>query len=234
MFEIVAWSSLVVALVCAMVIAVDVLRRPQPMAIMNLVWPITALYGSVFALWFYLRAGRAQPKGVKAATGAQETERKMAQAKTSPSAVQIAMAASHCGAGCTLGDIAAEFAVFGLGWSLWGSALGASLVADYVLAWTLGIAFQYSTLVPMRGLSVGAGVWAAMKADTLSITAWQVGMYGWMLLSHYVLFPHPHLEPNEAGYWFMMQVAMVAGFGTAYPMNYWLVKIGVKEPMMHG
>ena len=33
-------------------------RRPQKMFIMNLVWPITALYFSVFALWFYFRIGR--------------------------------------------------------------------------------------------------------------------------------------------------------------------------------
>ncbi len=112
-----------------------------------------------------------------------------------------------------------------------GSDLWASFVIDYIPAWLLGIVFQYFTIAPMRGISGWAGIWAAIKADTLSITAWQLGMYGWMLLTYFVIFPHPHLEPNQAGYWFMMQFAMIAGFFTAYPMNYILVKTGLKEAM---
>jgi hypothetical protein len=29
----------------------------------------------------------------------------------------------------------------------------------------------------------------------------------------------------------MMQIAMVAGFITAFPVNWWLIKIGIKEKM---
>lgn len=39
------------------------------------------------------------------------------------------------------------------------------------------------------------------------------------------------LEPTSAAYWVRMQVAMVAGFVTTYPVNYWLIKRGVKEKM---
>lgn len=39
--------SLALALTCAIVIALDELRRPQKMWIMYLVWPLTALFGSV-------------------------------------------------------------------------------------------------------------------------------------------------------------------------------------------
>jgi hypothetical protein len=42
----------------------------------------------------------------------------------------------------------------------------------------------------MRGLSVGQGLLAAIKADTLSLTAWQVGMYGFMALAHFGIFEH--------------------------------------------
>lgn len=48
----------------------------------------------------------------------------------------------HCGAGCTLGDVVAEFAVFGLGATIAGEAVFASMVGDYVLALALGIAFR--------------------------------------------------------------------------------------------
>lgn len=56
-------------------------------------------------------------------------------------------------------------------------------VVDYVLAFLFGIAFQYFTIKPMRGLSPRAGLIAALKANSLSLTAWQLGMYGWMAVA---------------------------------------------------
>lgn len=223
MFEAMAWGSLVLAFGCALVIAVDVLKHPQKMGVMNVVWPVTALYGSVFAVWGYFKVGRRSAKDAPKMPEKKDGE--------SPRPSQIGVAASHCGAGCTLGDIGAEWAVFALGLTLWGSDLWASYALDYAVAWTLGIVFQYFSIAPMRGLKLGPGIWAAIKADTLSITAFQVGMYAWMALTYFVLFPAPHLHPNQAGYWLMMQVAMVAGFATAYPMNWLLVRTGVKEAM---
>ena len=227
MLELTARISLVIAFLCAIVITVDIVRHPQKMGIMNIVWPLTALYGSVFTLWGYLSLGRQRAKDsreekpTKTITGPAERLR--------PS--QILLATSHCGAGCTLGDIVGEFSVFALALKWWGSDLWASFVIDYILAWTLGIVFQYFTIAPMRGLSLFPGIWAAIKADTLSITAWQLGMYGWMLMTHFLIFPQPHLRPNDARYWFIMQLAMIVGFLTASPMNYLLLKVGLKEGM---
>lgn len=45
-----ALASLAIALACAAYILVDVVRRPQRMAIMNWVWPITALYAGPLAV----------------------------------------------------------------------------------------------------------------------------------------------------------------------------------------
>jgi hypothetical protein len=148
-----------------------------------------------------------------------------------PTLVDAGLSATHCGAGCVLGDIVSEFAVFASGTVILGSMLWASFLWDFVAAWCLGIAFQYFTIVPMRKLSPVEGLMAAVKADTLSIIAFQVGMYGWMLLVHFQLFPQSHLKPSEAVYWLMMQVAMICGFITSIPMNWWLLKIGWKESM---
>jgi putative flippase GtrA len=138
---------------------------------------------------------------------------------------------SHCGAGCTLADIVTEFTLYGLGVTLLGSALWASYAWDFAAAWLLGIVFQYYSIKPMRNLSPGKGVVAAIKADTLSIIAFQVGMYGWMALVHFVLFTNPHLKPIQPEYWLMMQVGMVFGFATSFPMNRWLIQRGLKERM---
>ncbi len=52
-----------------------------------------------------------------------------------------------------------------------------------------------------------------------------------MSLTHYVLFPNPHLKPSDVVFWFMMQVGMILGFFASYPVNSFLLKIGWKEKM---
>jgi hypothetical protein len=108
---------------------------------------------------------------------------------------------------------------------------GSKLILDFAFAYLLGIAFQYFTIAPMRGLSFGKGVAAAAKADTISIAMFEVGMFGWMAITYFVLFPGPHLEPGMAVFWFMMQIAMIIGSLTAMPANAWLIHKGWKEKM---
>jgi hypothetical protein len=190
------------------------------------------LYLSVFGLFAYFRFGvpMARSQGHHGEESQMDGQMKMEQ-RAGPTLIDAAISATHCGAGCVLGDIVSEFAVFASGAMILGSMLWASFVWDFVAAWCLGIAFQYFTIVPMRKLSPREGLKAAAKADTLSIIAFQVGMYGWMLLVHFRLFPESHLRPDEAVYWLMMQVAMICGFVTSIPMNWWLLKIGWKESM---
>lgn len=222
--ETLAWVSLAVAAGCAVVIAVDELRRPQKMAVMNIVWPVTALYLSVIALWAYFAVG---VKNSKAAQMPMEMG-----AKDKPlSGIEVAVATSHCGAGCTLADVAVEFGVAGLGLTLFGLPLWASFVYDFIAAWALGIVFQYFSIQPMRHLPPGRAIVAAMKADTLSILCFQVGMYSLMALNWFLLAPPPRPNAFDPRYWLMMQLAMALGFATAYPMNWWLLKKGLKERM---
>ena len=55
--------------------------------------------------------------------------------------VSTAIGVSHCGAGCTLGDIVGEWLVFAIGLRIAGDALWGEYVADYALAFALGIVF---------------------------------------------------------------------------------------------
>ncbi len=50
--------SLVLAVVSAVIIAFDLRRNPQSMRIMNVVWVLTALWGSIFGLVAYFAFGR--------------------------------------------------------------------------------------------------------------------------------------------------------------------------------
>jgi hypothetical protein len=95
---------------------------------------------------------------------------------------------SHCGAGCTLGDLIAEWVAYAFpgvavlfGWhTLFENKTFAVWILDFVLAFILGVGFQYFTIKPIRNLSVRAGLMVALKADIASISAWQVGMYALM------------------------------------------------------
>jgi hypothetical protein len=217
---IIAWVSLAAAVVSAGVIAVDIAAgRRQHMGIMEVVWPVTALYAGPLAVAAYFAFGRAM-------------KHMRGEMPKHPMWQSTALGATHCGAGCMLGDVVADSApfLFGLGTLVAGSALLTSYAVDFCLAYLLGIVFQYFAIVPMKHLSPSRGIWAAVKADTLSLVAFQVGMYAWMAVYQEVLF-HPRLEPNTPVYWFMMQIGMLAGYATAYPMNWLLIRNDVKEAM---
>lgn len=67
---------------------------------------------------------------------------------------------------------------------------------------------------------------AAIKACSLSLIALEIGMFGGMDIVHFIIFAVPP-QPNEPEYWFIMQIAMVLGFLTSYPANWWLVRNGM-------
>jgi hypothetical protein len=221
-----AWFALALGFACAGWLLYDIYGRGhrQPMRVMEAVWPITALYFGPAAVWGYRRFGRpASPRW--------QSNHHRAAAPEQPKWAGVAVDVSHCGAGCTLGDIIAEFAVFGLGATIAGTALFPEYIGDYLAAVALGVVFQYFAIAPMRGLPFRKGIAAALKADIVSLSAFEVGLFGWMALMHFVLFPGPHLHPDAAAYWFLMQVGMIAGFFTAWPANVWLIRHGIKEPM---
>ncbi len=215
------------------------------MMVMNLVWPITALYLGPLAVWGYLTSGLKMSKQRmrqirseireeierEIRSGASGAWRTGATVPEAPSAEQVAVGVCHCGAGCTLGDICSEWWVFAMGLSFAGGDFQTRLLLDFLLAWAFGIVFQYFTIAPMRGLSLGKGLLEAIRADTLSIIAFEIGLFAWMALAHFVLFPGPHLAPTDAVFWFMMQVGMIIGFFTSYPANGLLLRKGWKEAM---
>ncbi|MGH9514433.1 MAG: DUF4396 domain-containing protein [Terriglobales bacterium] len=241
--HVLAWLYLGVSFLCALIITVHELSRPQKMMVMNFVWPITALYFGLVGLWGYFHSGfkftsqhqEEMQREIETELRREQTtgfrEMPRDSGKTGPTREQIAIAASHCGAGCTLGDIVGEWWIFGLGLVIAGGELGTRLLLDFLLAWAFGVAFQYFTIVPMRGLSFGKGLVAAIRADILSIVAFQAGMSIWAVLTYFVFFPNPHLKVNEAVFWFMMQVGMIIGFGTSYGVNSFLIEKGWKERM---
>jgi hypothetical protein len=222
--ELVAWASLGLAAISASIIVVDIARdHRQKMAVMNIVYPVSALYWGPVGLWFYWRHGR------RRATSTIEREGEV-DVETLPRWTVLANAVSHCGAGCTIGDIGGEWLVFAFSLMIAGESLYADFAFDFAFAWVLGVAFQYFTIVPMRQMRRWQGLWTAIKADTLSIVAFQVGLFAGMATYQKLLFD-PGLAKTTSSYWMMMQVSMVIGFFTAWPMNAWLIRRSIKEAM---
>jgi hypothetical protein len=214
--SVLAWTYLGLCFCCAAAVGYDIVvaKHWQPMGVMNFVFPITALYFGPLALWFYWRWGRA------------------GTSRRRPGWATMATEVSHCGAGCALGDVLSEFLIFALALTIAGTTLWAEYAGDYLLALAFGIAFQYFAIAPMRGLGARAGLVAATKADFISLTAFEVGLFGWMAVMAYVLFPAPHqLMPSSAAFWLLMQAGMMIGFASSWPANVWLVRRGIKVPM---
>jgi hypothetical protein len=63
----------------------------------------------------------------------------------------------------------------------------------------------------MRNPSVRKGIIQAHKVGTLSLSAWQIGMYAYRA-SLFLIFRavlHIRLEVNNQEFWFMMQIAVL-------------------------
>lgn len=213
--------SLLTGLVCACAIAVSLARQPLPMHVMNVVWPIAALFGSVWVFVFFRRHARHDSLS---------------------KVVSISKGCLHCGSGCALGDLCSEgligfapsIAVL-TGWHwLFADRMWATWTFDTILAFGFGIAFQYFAIAPMRQLQIREGLKAAVKADAASLAAWQVGMFGVMAIAQCWAFPallgHRAMI-TDALFWWAMQLAMLGGFVTSFPVNAWLLHAKIKEPM---
>ena len=147
-------------------------------------------------------------------------------ASSRPMFATVTVAVCHCGAGCLLGDIVGEWLVYGIdakinGHNLWVSFLVGMLVtnwcllyvfwrfnfyaADYGFALLFGIIFQYFSIAPMSGDYGPVTIWRALKADFLSLTSFQVGLYGWMAIYQVAIWNF-NLGMDNVVYWWMMQV----------------------------
>ncbi len=57
-------ASLLLGTLCLADVAADVARHPQHMEIMNVVWPVPALFGTLWAIWQYACYDRLAPDRV--------------------------------------------------------------------------------------------------------------------------------------------------------------------------
>lgn len=234
---------IIISVIAAVIIFIDIkFYRPQSMKIMMFAWPINALYFGLISFIFYFWFGRAKKD--------QKMDMDMSMHMGMNPSMHMNMDMSHmdhmhmkkpitwknmfkigthCGSGCTLADIIGEFFVLICPVAIAGSLVYGSWLVAFILALIIGIYFQY---LPNRemGLPKFTALKKAIQADVLSVISWQIGMYIWMALVFFVFFS-PDMSRFSFVYWFMMQIAMIAGFFTALPINFILAKKGIKHIM---
>ncbi len=215
----VSWVFVGLALFCAAAILYDVYGRGyrQRTSVMSVVWPITALYFGPLALPAYYRWGR--PRSEK-----WQKEHGSAPEKSLP--VAAATGGTPGGAASAIGHVLGVPLVVFLGLTIAGQALWMMILVIAVIATVLLFAFEYFfSTVPTRGLSRGKGLGVALLIALVTVLAFDVGMGGWMLVMHFLLFMPPL---TDVTFLFLMQIGLILGFLTGYPAVLWLVRRGVK------
>ena len=86
----------------------------------------------------------------------------------------------------------------------------------------------------LRPLLEGSATGKRVTGGVRSLTLQQIGSDGFSAMANVWIIGSRlggRLEATMVPFWFMMQIAMVCGFVTAYPVNWWLIRVGIKEAM---
>ncbi|MDQ3318170.1 MAG: DUF4396 domain-containing protein [Actinomycetota bacterium] len=215
----VSWVFVGLAVLCAAAILYDVYGRGhrQRVRVMELVWPITALYLGPLALLLYYRWGR--PRSDK-----WQKEHGPAPEKSLPAAA--ATGGIPGGAASAIGHVVGVPLVVFSGLAIAGEPLWVMILLIAVIATVLLFFFEYFfSTVPARGLPTGEGLGVALLIAFVTVLAFDVGMGGWMLVMHFLLFMPPL---TDVTFLFLMQIGLILGFLTGYPAVLWLVRRGTK------
>ncbi len=216
---VVSWIFVGIALLCAVAILYDIYGRGyrQRTSVMEAVWPITALYLGPLALWVYNRWGRPRSEKWRKEHGSTSEKSLPAAAATGSTPGGAASAIGHV--------IGVPLVVFS-GLTIAGEALWVMILLIAVIATLLLFVFEYFfSTVPTRGLPSGKGIGVALLIAFVTVLAFDVGMGGWMLVMHFLLFMPPL---TDVTFLFLMQIGLILGFLTGYPAVLWLVRRGIK------
>jgi hypothetical protein len=182
--------------------AVDLRRNnPEIKPLMKWVWLFTVAYSGPLGLWIYWTTGRKQIP--------QDSLWRRGARST-----------AHCYSGCGAGEIAGVAIAAGL------LSLGNWWVAGitFLLAYVFGYVMTAGPLI-QEGGNVQQALWDAFYSETLSIAVMEIVAIGadlWLAKG---------TTMGDFLFWSALVFSLTCGFVAAYPVNVWLVRIGVKEGM---
>ncbi|MEO8191401.1 MAG: DUF4396 domain-containing protein [Acidobacteriota bacterium] len=193
-------------------VAYDLIVRTPEMKVMKWGWVLVVLYtGPIGALVYWLSCREATPG----------THEKF----VAPLWKQSIGSTIHCLAGDATGVIAAAILT-----SRFRFPMGIDVVVEYIVGFGFGLLiFQALFMKGMLGIGYGEAVRRTVLSEWLSMNCVMAGMVPVMV----VLMSRDMraMDPGSVRFWAVMSAATLVGAVTAYPVNWWLVKNGLKHGM---
>ncbi len=202
------WFALVAASV--VFVARDVAKNPEP-TIMKWGWVLVTLYMGPVAAALYIMADK-EPR-----PGAHEEF-------TKPLWKQGIGSTIHCVAGDATGIIIAATITALLGLPMW-----LDIVCEYLLGFAFGLfIFQSLFMKSMYGGDYRQALKHSFMPEWLSMNMMMAGMIP-VMVRLMMGNDMRAMEPTQLLYWGVMSLGIGAGFFVAYPINIWLVSVGLKH-----
>ncbi len=139
---------------------------------------------------------------------------------------QVLGSTMHCVAGDGVGILAG---------AILGGLLALSRPVDIALEYVLGFGFGWAIFQAlfMRDTMGGSYRRALAKTFLAELVSMNLLMAGMVPVMSFAMASVPEARsPLEPAFWFAMSMALLVGFVTAFPINWWLVARGIKHGMM--
>jgi Mn2+/Fe2+ NRAMP family transporter len=177
-------------------------RNAHLMPLMKWVWGLTVVYSGPLGLALYWGTGRKEI----AADGPFR---------------RAARSVAHCYSGCGMGEIVGLVLAVGI------LALGTHwvVVVTFSFAYAAGFALTVGPLV-QEGTPWSRALWDAFYSETPSIVVMEIVAIG------VDLYLAGDARLGDVLFWSSLIVSLTCGLIAAYPVNYVLIRMGVKEGMM--
>jgi hypothetical protein len=106
------------------------------------------------------------------------------------------------------------------------------MTAEYVFGFVFGLfIFQSLFMKDIMGVSYSEAVKQSFLPEWVSMNAMMAGMFP-VMVAIMMGRDMRAMDPRELLYWGTMSLAIGVGFLTAYPVNWWLVRAGLKHGLM--
>lgn len=191
----------------------DLFANTPTLGVMKAAWILIILYTGPVGLFIYLLSCRQPMPG---------THDRFITAHWKQSIGSM----MHCVAGDATGIILAAAVVYHFGFPN-----GIDLIIEYTAAFVVGLlVFQALFMRSMFGGDYLLAVRKTFFAETVSMNMVMIGMIPTMVI---LMSRFPDSDnPTTPLFWGIMSLACMAGMVTAYPINSWMVRQGIKHGMM--
>jgi uncharacterized protein DUF4396 len=206
-----AWIAL--TLLSTAYVAWDVFTNNPELTVMKWGWVLVTLYTGLLGAVLYVMSCKEPRPGTH-------------ERFISPLWKQGVGSTIHCVAGDASGIVFAATVTALIGFPMW-----LDLIVEYALGFSFGLfIFQALFMKDMMGGSYRRALTMSLIPEWLSMNMVMAGMIPAMVLLMMGQDMRA-MEPTHFVYWAAMSASIIVGFVVAYPVNVWLVAVGLKHGM---